>query len=398
MDNITTIIFQNTADRMFTGVIDLTALNYKKNVGHLMLALFSALGFVCADDGKTLSHSSNPTAKLIWCKPASKGSRKAEDVARPTLLGQLQGLDLTHDGTPGAGSRAAQAAAAAARPPAAPRALPLALPVAADRIGRLGTGYGNMPRAISECCVAEQSSLDDLVVRVQHAVRTCASCAASLRRVHSPREPHWSCHSVGLVTVCRFECDNGCAINWASAKPLRGPPAKPASVAAAAHPANDAPTAPPPAAPFAAAPTAAAAPADAPAPAAANAANTAPPAASPLDAATVRKALERALTHTKRVKPIFSMTVPTPKLNLAQIQAPTLTQTLTLTLTLTLTTNPNPNTGGCHRDGRTTRRAAALYQGGDREAAARHARGDGDVGTRARRAAPADARAGAEAL
>ena len=118
MDNITTIIFQNSADRMFTGVIDLTALNYKKNVGHLMLALFSALGFVCADDGKTLSHSSNPTAKLIWCKPASKGSRKAEDVARPTLLGQLQGLDLTHDGTPGAGSRAAQAAAAAARPPA----------------------------------------------------------------------------------------------------------------------------------------------------------------------------------------------------------------------------------------------------------------------------------------
>jgi hypothetical protein len=32
MDNITTIIFQNTADQMFTGVIDLTALNYKKNV------------------------------------------------------------------------------------------------------------------------------------------------------------------------------------------------------------------------------------------------------------------------------------------------------------------------------------------------------------------------------
>ena len=50
MDNITTIIFQNTADQMFTGVIDLTALNYKKNVGHLMLALLSTLGFVCSDD------------------------------------------------------------------------------------------------------------------------------------------------------------------------------------------------------------------------------------------------------------------------------------------------------------------------------------------------------------
>ena len=41
MDNITTIIFQHTADQMFTGVIDLTALNYKKNVGHLMRALLS---------------------------------------------------------------------------------------------------------------------------------------------------------------------------------------------------------------------------------------------------------------------------------------------------------------------------------------------------------------------
>lgn len=120
MDNITTTIFQNTADQMFTGVIDLTALNYKKNVGHLMLALLLALGFVCSDDGKTLSHSSNPTAKLNWCKPVSKGgSRKAADVARPTLLGQLQGLDLTHDdGMPRPGSRAAQTAAAAARPPA----------------------------------------------------------------------------------------------------------------------------------------------------------------------------------------------------------------------------------------------------------------------------------------
>ena len=38
---------------MFTGAIDLTALNYKKNVGHLMRALLSTLGFVCSDDGKT---------------------------------------------------------------------------------------------------------------------------------------------------------------------------------------------------------------------------------------------------------------------------------------------------------------------------------------------------------
>ena len=63
---------------MFTGAIDLTALNYKKNVGHLMRALLSTLGFVCSDDGKTLSHSSNPTAKLKWRQPASR-SRKPAD-------------------------------------------------------------------------------------------------------------------------------------------------------------------------------------------------------------------------------------------------------------------------------------------------------------------------------
>ena len=73
-----------------------------------------------------------------------------------------------------------------AHPPHRGRSRLLASPAAEDRIGRLGTGLGNMPRAISECCVAEQSSLDNLVVRVQHAVRTCASCSVSLRRVHYP--------------------------------------------------------------------------------------------------------------------------------------------------------------------------------------------------------------------
>ena len=84
MDNITTIIFQNTADQMFTGVIDLTALNYKKNVGHLMRALLSMLGFVCSDDGKTppppptrktrrrsvpLPHSAAPAAQQPGAPP-----------------------------------------------------------------------------------------------------------------------------------------------------------------------------------------------------------------------------------------------------------------------------------------------------------------------------------------
>ena len=86
MDNVTTIIFQNSADQMFTGTVDFSSINYKKNVGHVLHALLSALGYECSDDGKTLSHSSNPTAKLKWREPVSQGSRKAADV-RPTLLG-----------------------------------------------------------------------------------------------------------------------------------------------------------------------------------------------------------------------------------------------------------------------------------------------------------------------
>ena len=206
-NKVATILFQNTKDSMFTGVLDLTGINYKKNLGDLLLALLTTAGFDSSSDGKAIWHKSAPGVKLGWRQPAKLGTRQAAD-ARPTLLGRLQGLDLTHDdGMPRAGSRAANAAAAAARPPAAPKALPLAKPAAADRIGRnSGTGHGNVPRAISECCVVEQSSLDDLVARVQHAVRTCSSCAASLCRVHSNEEPHWSCCSVGLVNVCRFEC------------------------------------------------------------------------------------------------------------------------------------------------------------------------------------------------
>ena len=191
MDNITTTIFQNTADQMFTGVIDLTALNYKKNVGHLMLALLLALGFVCSDDGKTLSHSSNPTAKLNWCKPASKGgSRKAADVARPTLLGQLQGLDLTHDdGMPRPGSRAAQtAAAAAARPPRRGRSRSLypPLPIASGALApAMATCRGPSPSAVwrsKALLTTWWSACSTRCARALRAPRHCAACILHVSR------------------------------------------------------------------------------------------------------------------------------------------------------------------------------------------------------------------------
>ena len=66
MDNITTTIFQNTADQMFTGVIGLTALNYKNNVGHLMLALLSALGCVCSDGRSAIRPIRQPSRIGVW--------------------------------------------------------------------------------------------------------------------------------------------------------------------------------------------------------------------------------------------------------------------------------------------------------------------------------------------
>ena len=137
-------------------------------------------------------------------------------------MGGMAAMDLEHDASaPAAGSRASHAAAAAARP-TQPRALPLVSPEAHDRVS-CGTGWGHVPRPITECCVAEQGSIDDLVLRVQHHDRTCN---APLCRVHDANAAQWGCHSVGLVNVCRFVCSSGCVINWSSAKPLPGPPAQ----------------------------------------------------------------------------------------------------------------------------------------------------------------------------
>ena len=91
-------------------------------------------------------------------------------------------------------------------PPCAVRSVPLrrskgvnSSSEAHDRVS-CGIGWGHVPRPITECCVAAQGSIDDLVLRVQHHDRTYN---VPLCRLHDANAAHWGCHSVGVVNVCR---------------------------------------------------------------------------------------------------------------------------------------------------------------------------------------------------
>lgn len=255
MDNVVTTLLQHRGHSTLMSLIPgLNKMNWHSNVGHVLDAVLQALGLRRSKDGKEIWTDAAP-AKLTYQETKSVNSRQPKQQ-RHTVAGQLDEIDLAHDArAPAAGSSAAQAAAEAARPPAAPQPLELVDADAGERIGRVGSGWGNTPRSLSACCVCEQQCIDDLAARVQYHARTCS---APLRRVRS-EEAQWSSHSMGVVNVCRFTCTNGCVLNWASSVRLPGPPAKPAA----------SPTAPAPvaAAPIAAAPVAA--PPIAPAPVAA---------------------------------------------------------------------------------------------------------------------------------
>ena len=44
MNNVVTILFQNKADSLFRDQLDLSSINYKKNVGHVLEAVLNAMG------------------------------------------------------------------------------------------------------------------------------------------------------------------------------------------------------------------------------------------------------------------------------------------------------------------------------------------------------------------
>ena len=58
-------------------------------------------------------------------------------------------------------------------------------------------------------------------------------CGCDLCQVDGGEHAYWGCHSMGLVGVLRFTCERGCCINWSSATPTPGPPAKPPPTATA---------------------------------------------------------------------------------------------------------------------------------------------------------------------
>ena len=44
MDNVVTILFQNKSDSFFRDRLDLSSINYKKNVGHVLEAVLGVIG------------------------------------------------------------------------------------------------------------------------------------------------------------------------------------------------------------------------------------------------------------------------------------------------------------------------------------------------------------------
>ena len=117
------------------------------NPGHAVLGLIRHTGFDISADGRKLSRRADPSDKLSHRETAAPNTQRPAEQ-RQTAVGGLDAINLEHDAVaPIAGTRAAQAAAAATRPPA-PLALELVRPAAGERIGRIGTGWGNVPRAV----------------------------------------------------------------------------------------------------------------------------------------------------------------------------------------------------------------------------------------------------------
>uniref|UniRef100_A0A6T7WPS6 Uncharacterized protein n=2 Tax=Prymnesium polylepis TaxID=72548 RepID=A0A6T7WPS6_9EUKA len=186
VNNVLTIMFQNTGAVLFRRAgLDLSSLNFRKNVGHVFEALLRRLDLDWSADGKALwwradGRSSNDA--LSWQEPKSWRSRMPKETRAGSTLGGLDPAELQHDtSAAGVGSTAARRAADDARLEP-PRALEFVKPEAAGRLKR-GTGWGNVPRTLTSRCVAEQSCIDSLIVIVQeHAPGMC--------RKDSEERPH----------------------------------------------------------------------------------------------------------------------------------------------------------------------------------------------------------------
>ena len=77
MNNVVTTFFQNTSHSFFRDRLDLSSINYKHNVGHVLEALLNAIGLRWNASGKCIWWAAEPGGeKLSWRAPAKSGSRK----------------------------------------------------------------------------------------------------------------------------------------------------------------------------------------------------------------------------------------------------------------------------------------------------------------------------------
>jgi hypothetical protein len=176
--------------------INLTNLSWQSNAGHVIEAALRSLRLDWSRFGKRVWRVEAPGEAIEWRERAAKNTLRPAPQ-RASTIGELDDSELQHDtAAEGAGSAAAKRAAAAARPEP-PHVIERERPDATDRLKR-GTGWGNVPRTLAECCMCEQEQLDALLlIGQEHAL----TCGAPLKRVHSDDEPFWSSHSMGVVNV-----------------------------------------------------------------------------------------------------------------------------------------------------------------------------------------------------
>ena len=74
MNNVMTILYQNTKADLFDGRLSLSKLNYKSNLGVIIAAMLSALGFAWSETGKRLWRRAEPDGMRLLCV-ASLGCR-----------------------------------------------------------------------------------------------------------------------------------------------------------------------------------------------------------------------------------------------------------------------------------------------------------------------------------
>ena len=155
INNLITILYQNTTDDKVLGNLDLSKVSYHTNAAPVILALLTAAGLACDANGKELWRLADPATKLYWQQPKAANTRQPAERAAAALHG-LGDAPLEHDEEAAVKGPAARLRAAEKTRPSALRVLASAPPPAKTAILKQGTGWGSMPRPITSRCVADQ--------------------------------------------------------------------------------------------------------------------------------------------------------------------------------------------------------------------------------------------------